>query len=62
MAFSATKNHPFRVFWLYRSTGRHAAPRGTVPPRPAVPRPRRAAHAASGSRAASTQDSEAAQV
>jgi hypothetical protein len=62
MAFPVTKNGPFRVFALYRSTGKHAAPRGTVPPRPAVPRPRRAAHAAPGSRATSTRDSEAAQA
>jgi hypothetical protein len=60
MAFPVSKNHPFRIFGLYRSTGKHAAPRGTVPPRPAVPRPRRAAHAAPGSRAASMRDSEAA--
>ena len=57
MAFPVSKNGRFRVFGLYRSIGKHAAPRGTVPPRPAVPRPRRAAHAASGPRAASSRDS-----
>ncbi len=46
MALSVAKSRPFRVFGLYRSSGKHAAPRGTVP-RAAAKSPRRAAHAAS---------------
>jgi hypothetical protein len=30
MAFSVAKSRPFRVFGLYRSSGKHAAPRGIV--------------------------------
>jgi hypothetical protein len=45
MAFSVAKRRPFRVFGLYRSSGKHAAPRGIVQ-RSAV-LPRRPAHAAS---------------
>jgi len=45
MAFSVAKSRPFRVFGLYRSSGKHAAPRGTVQ-RSSVS-PRRAMHAAS---------------
>jgi len=46
MALPGTKNGPFRVFGLYRSTGKHAAPRGTVP-RTAARSQRRGAHAVS---------------
>jgi len=45
MSFSVAKSLPFRVFGLYRSSGKHAAPRGTVQ-RSSVS-PRRAMHAAS---------------
>jgi len=42
MAFSVTKSRPFRSLGLYKSSGKHAAPKGWVPePRPAV----EAAHA-----------------
>ncbi len=50
MAFSVAKSRPFRSLGLYRSSGKHAAPRGTVQP---TPRPatagsaHRPAHAAS---------------
>jgi hypothetical protein len=40
-----TKSRPFRVFGLYRSSGKHAAPRGTY--QRSAMSPRRAAHAAS---------------
>lgn len=40
MTFSVAKSRPLRVFGLYRSSGKHAAPRGTVQ-RAIVP-PRRA--------------------
>ena len=56
MTFSVTKSHPFRVFGLYRSTGKHAAPRGSAA-RPAAPGPRRAAHAASESRSTAARGS-----
>jgi hypothetical protein len=37
MAFFASKSRPFRSLGLYRSSGKHAAPRGRVPePRPAA--------------------------
>jgi hypothetical protein len=37
MAFSVTKSRPFRSLGLYKSSGKHAAPKGYVPePRPAV--------------------------
>lgn len=45
MAFSVAKSRPFRVFGLYRSSGKHAAPRRTV--QRSSLSPRRAAHAAS---------------
>jgi hypothetical protein len=45
MAFSVAKSRPFRVFGLYRSSGKHAAPRGIVE-RSAIS-PRRPAHAVS---------------
>ena len=36
MAFSVSKSRPFRSLGLYRSSGKHAAPKGWVPePRPA---------------------------
>jgi hypothetical protein len=36
MAFSVSKSRPFRSLGLYRSSGKHAAPKGFVPePRPA---------------------------
>jgi hypothetical protein len=31
MAFSVAKSRPFRSLGLYRSTGKHAAPKGWVP-------------------------------
>jgi len=50
MAFSVSKSRPFRSLGLYKSSGKHAAPKGRVPaPRPA-PEPshsHRPAHAAS---------------
>jgi hypothetical protein len=37
MAFSVSKSRPFRSLGLYKSSGKHAAPKGHVPePRPAV--------------------------
>ncbi|MGH3282821.1 MAG: hypothetical protein ACRDNW_27350 [Trebonia sp.] len=50
MALSMSKSRPFRSLGLYKSSGRHAAPKGWVPePRPAADdsgRPHRPAHAA----------------
>ena len=31
MAFSVTKSRPFRSLGLYKSSGKHAAPKGWVP-------------------------------
>ena len=37
MAFSVSRSRPFRSLGLYRSSGKHAAPKGFVPePRPAT--------------------------
>jgi hypothetical protein len=37
MAFSVSKSRPFRSLGLYKSRGKHAAPKGAVPaPRPSV--------------------------
>jgi hypothetical protein len=37
MAFSVSRSRPFRSLGLYKSTGKHAAPKGWVPePRPAA--------------------------
>lgn len=50
MSFSVTRKRPFRSLGLYRSSGKHAAPRGGIqwPPRPAVgAEAHRPAHAAS---------------
>jgi hypothetical protein len=51
MALSVSKSRPFRSLGLYRSSGKHAAPKGWVPePRSAqepVAEPRQPAHAAS---------------
>ena len=50
MSFSVTKSRPFRSLGLYRSSGKHAAPRGGIqwPPRPAAgAEAHRPAHAAS---------------
>ena len=51
MAFSMSKSRPFRSLGLYRSSGKHAAPKGWVPePRLAgdlVVESHRPAHAAS---------------
>ncbi len=50
MSFSVTKRRPFRSLGLYRSSGKHAAPRGGMqrPPRAAPgAEPHRPAHAAS---------------
>ena len=49
MAFSVSKSRPFRSLGLYKSSGKHAAPKGFVPePRPAAEasHPHRPAHAA----------------
>jgi hypothetical protein len=48
MAFSVSKSRPFRSLGLYKSSGKHAAPKGWVPePRPAeASHPHRPAHAA----------------
>jgi hypothetical protein len=49
MAFSVSKSRPFRSLGLYKSNGKHAAPKGLVPePRPAADasRSHRPAHAA----------------
>jgi hypothetical protein len=36
MAFSVSRSRPFRSLGLYKSSGKHAAPKGRVPePRPA---------------------------
>ena len=50
MSFSVTRSRPFRSLGLYRSSGKHAAPRGGIqwPPRPAAgAEAHRPAHAAS---------------
>jgi hypothetical protein len=50
MSFSVTKRRPFRSLGLYRSSGKHAAPRGGIqwPPRPAAgAEAHRPAHSAS---------------
>jgi hypothetical protein len=50
MAFSVAKSRPFRSLRLYRSSGKHAAPRRAAQPAPlraADGSPRRPAHAAS---------------
>ena len=51
MAFSVSKSRPFRSLGLYKSNGKHAAPKGWVPePRPAADdaaHPHRPAHAVS---------------
>ena len=37
MTFSVSKSRPFRSLGLYKSSGKHAAPKGSVPaPRPSV--------------------------
>jgi len=54
---SVARRRPLRVLGLYRSSGKHAAPRGSVP-RTSAGSPRRAAHAASLRRLASQQDSQ----
>ena len=37
MTFSVSKRRPFRSLGLYKSSGKHAAPKGSVPaPRPSV--------------------------
>jgi hypothetical protein len=37
MAFSVSKSRPFRSLGLYKSSGKHAAPKGTAPaPRPSA--------------------------
>jgi hypothetical protein len=50
MAFSVSRSRPFRSLGLYRSSGKHAAPKGWVPePRSAeesAVEPHRPAHAA----------------
>ena len=50
MTFSVSKSRPFRSLGLFKSSGKHAAPKGWVPePRPAAesaPHARRPAHAA----------------
>jgi hypothetical protein len=50
VAFSVTKSRPFRSLGLYKSSGKHAAPKGWVPEqRPAADssdRTHRPAHAA----------------
>jgi hypothetical protein len=50
MAFSVSKSRPFRSLGLYKSTGKHAAPKGWVPePRPVAEtdQPHHPAHATS---------------
>lgn len=51
MAFSVAKSRPFRSLGLYRSNGKHAAPKGWVPEPRAAEEPavesHRPAHAAS---------------
>jgi|HubBroStandDraft_3_1064219.scaffolds.fasta_scaffold397305_2 hypothetical protein len=50
MSFSVTRKRPFRSLGLYRSSGKHAAPRGGIqwPPRPAAgAEAHRPAHASS---------------
>ena len=58
MAFSVSKSRPFRSLGLYRSSGKHAAPKGWVPePRPASEpgHAHRPAHAATMPRLTSPQ-------
>jgi len=60
MAFSVSKSRPFRSLGLFKSSGKHAAPKGFVPePRPASDSPAHAyrpAHAASMPRLTSRND------
>jgi hypothetical protein len=50
MAFSAGKSRTFRSLGLYKSSGKHAAPKGWVPeprqPAESVAHPHKPAHAA----------------
>jgi len=50
MAFSVSKSRPFRSLGLFKSSGRHAAPKGWVPEQRQVgeseAHPHRPAHAA----------------
>jgi hypothetical protein len=50
MAFSVSRSRPFRSLGLYKSTGKHAAPKGFVPeprqPSESMPQSHRPAHAA----------------
>jgi hypothetical protein len=53
MAFSVSKSHPFRSLGFYKSSGKHAAPKGWAPePRSGAEagHPHRAAHAATSPR------------
>jgi hypothetical protein len=54
MAFSVSKSRPFRSLGLYKSNGKHAAPKGFVPdaPKGFVPEPRPAADASHSHRPA----------
>jgi hypothetical protein len=58
MAFSVSKSRPLRSLGLYRSSGKHAAPKGWVPePRPSAEpgHPHRPAHAATMPRLTGSQ-------
>jgi hypothetical protein len=58
MAFSVSKSRPFRSLGLYKSNGKHAAPKGYVPePRPATEasHSHRPAHAATMPRLTGSQ-------
>jgi hypothetical protein len=49
VAFSGSKSRPFRSLGLYKSTGKHAAPKGRVPAQRSAPESghsHRPAHAA----------------
>jgi hypothetical protein len=46
MAFSVSKRRPFRSLGLYKSSGKHAAPKGRVHPAPEPSHSHRPAHAA----------------
>jgi hypothetical protein len=60
MAFSVGKSRPFRSLGLYKSSGKHAAPKGSVPaPRQSVENAgHQPAHAATMPRLTGPADSE----
>jgi len=62
MAFSVSKSRPFRSLGLYKSSGKHAAPKGWVPesrqPDESMSHARRPAHAETMPRLTGSQGDE----